>query len=93
MLNNLAKGVCMVEYRNYPKWLYRGKRIDSKRFIGAMIPEILASALEYVALSEKLTFSDIIRIALWDFLKRYKETVRGLPIYDLLEMEGEVNVE
>jgi hypothetical protein len=57
-----------------------------------MIPEILASALERVAISEKLTFSDIIRLALWDFLRRYKEAIKDLSVYEMLE-EGEVKAE
>jgi len=80
----------MVEYDKYPRWLFRGKWVSPTRYVGAVIPGILASALERVALFEKLTFSDIIRLALWDFLKKHKETVRGLPIYDMLEMEGNV---
>jgi hypothetical protein len=82
----------VVKYEEYPRWLFRGKWVSPTRYIGAVIPGILASALEKVAISEKLSFSDIVRLALWDFIKRHKEAVRGLPIYDLL-MEEEVKAE
>jgi len=75
----------MVEYRNYPRWLYRGKRSSNMRFVGAMVPEVLVEALERVGLLERLTLSDIIRLSLWDFVRERKEAVKGLPIYELLE--------
>jgi hypothetical protein len=76
-----------MEYRAYPNWICRGKQVGLTRFVGAMIPVVLAEALERVALIERLSISDALRIAVWDFVKKNKELVKDLPIYDLLKVE------
>jgi len=78
----------MIEYDKYPRWLFRGKWVSPTKYIGAVIPGSLAIALERLALLEKLSYSDIIRLALWDFLKKHKEATKGLAVF---EMEEEIN--
>jgi hypothetical protein len=80
----------MIEYKNYPRWLFRGKWVSPTKYVGAVLPGILATALERLSLLEKLSYSDIIRLALWDFLRKHKEATKGLSVF---EIDDEGNIE
>jgi metal-responsive CopG/Arc/MetJ family transcriptional regulator len=62
-----------MDLTKYPLWLLRSRGNEDKKYIGAMLPSSLFEELEKFAYKEKLTYSDVIRLAVWEFLQKESE--------------------
>jgi metal-responsive CopG/Arc/MetJ family transcriptional regulator len=59
-----------MDLTKYPLWLLKSRLSEDKKYIGAMLPSSLFEELEAFAYKEKLTYSDVIRLAVWEFLQK-----------------------
>lgn len=61
-----------MDLTRYPVWLLKSRLNEDKKYVGLMLPLSLFEEVERLAYREKLAISDVIRLALWDFLRENK---------------------
>jgi metal-responsive CopG/Arc/MetJ family transcriptional regulator len=64
-----------MDLTKYPLWLLKSSLSEDKKYIGAMLPLSLFEKLEEFAYRKKLSYSDVIRLAVWDFLQKESKGV------------------
>jgi len=65
-----------MDLTKYPLWLLKSRLSEDKKYVGVMLPLSLFMELEKFAYKEKLSYSDVIRLALWEFLTRESGNIK-----------------